>query len=126
MTAVIEDNDIVYVAGEACTTEETTSTTFNQVLGQFYGFTTGGHIAPKKPRGRPPKVQPAPPPGVMKNAISDEESDELWVEPHDVRLLRMEFRQLTVEDGQPETETIQELADIYNLSYKAVFKVVME
>lgn len=103
---------------------ESFSPSFEQVLGQFYGYETGSHIAEKKPRGRPPKVQPAPPPGVIKNAISDEESDELWVGPHDVRLLRMEYRQLTVEDGGEETAVIQELADLYNLSYKAVFKVV--
>jgi len=104
--------------------EETT--TFNQILGQFFGFSTGGHIAEKKPRGRPPKFQPDLPTGIIKNAISDEESDELWVDPHDARLLRMEFKQLTIEDGIDETKVITDLAFIYNLSYKAVFKIVSE
>jgi hypothetical protein len=103
---------------------ESFSPTFDKVLSQFYGYETGSHIAEKKPRGRPPKVQPAPPAGVIKNAISDEESDELWVDPHDVRLLRMEYRQLAIEDGGEETAVIQELADLYQLSYKAVFKVI--
>lgn len=108
----------------ATAAEPFSDTTFDRILGQFYGYTPGSHVAEKKPRGRPPKVKPAPPAGVFKNEISDEESDELHVDPHDVRLLRMEFRQLTVEDGVDETKAIKELAEIYNLSYKAVFHVV--
>jgi hypothetical protein len=107
-------------------TSEQTDPTFGQILGQFFGFVPGTHIAEKKPRGRPLKVQPPPPPGIVKNTISDEESDELWVDPHDVRLLKMEFRQLTIEDGIDETVAIDDLAKVYGLSYKAVFKVVNE
>jgi hypothetical protein len=104
--------------------DENHSPTFNRILGQFYGFTIGDNIAEKKPRGRPPKFKPAPPIGIVKNAISDEDSDEIWVSHHDQRLLRMEFNQMTVEDGRAETDVIQELSELYDLSYKAVYHVV--
>jgi hypothetical protein len=97
---------------------------FGDIINKFYNFEAGSHIAEKKPRGRPPKFKPAPPAGIIKNEISDEQDDELWVSDHDQRLLRMEFKQLTIEDGQTETVAMEELAALYNLSYRAVFEVV--
>lgn len=99
--------------------------TFDHILTQFYGFQPGGHIPVKRPRGRPLKIQPPAPQGTIKNTISDEDDLELHVEPNDARMLRMEFKQLTIEDGVQETAAIEDLAKIYNLSYRAVYSTVM-